>query len=579
MSIWYTRDNTTSTGWTAVTAWSSGAVKAAGTIVRQLAAPTVNNERVFIAVVAGTTGGAEPTWVITKGGKTTDNTITWQECTGQPGVNGDATNTPNWNVVKNTPVALGFIIKNVASSFLFICSTAGTAGNGAEPTWNTTAGVTTADNTITWTSIGATSFANWAAPFPRLVNNLAATWAAAGDIIYIGADHAESQPTNISITINGGTAGAAIYNYCVPTATIPPVSVTTGAAINVNGNGGILLGTTTSQLFFYGITFNTNGAGSITEGVTNLFFDNCTFKITGTTSTSKINLGNTAITQAFNFNHRNCSFLFGHIGQQISIGMGDIKIIGGSFAPSGTIPTTLFGFSTSANNTVIRDADFSTINTTLVGLITGSSANIILENCRLNASVTIASNAALTAASDNSVQLQNCDSAATTYRQVIIEYVGTQQTSVAIFRAGSIANDGTNSFSMQLVTTANSSYAYPFESQEIIFWNNTIGVPRTLTLYFTSATAGLTNADIWMGVEYQNSSTTPQGIYDNSTRVAPLAASSAITTDGVSSWTGGLGNNYRINLTFTAQLRGPVRVKVIVARPSLTVNCDLPTLV
>jgi hypothetical protein len=584
MAVWYIRDNT-GVGWTAVTTWSTGAVKTAGTLIKQLAAPTVGNERVFIAVVGGTTGGAEPTWVITKGGKTTDNTITWQECTGQPGINGDVINTPNWAAIKNTAVALGYIIKNAASTFLFICSTAGTAGNGAEPTWTNTAGITTADNTITWTCIGAATFTNWAAPFSRLNNSLITTWAVAGDIIYVAADHNETQASIIGF--NGGAINQAISIYCVPVTTIPPIAVATGATISTSGSNDITWATginSSTMLFFYGITFSVssgsirehNNAGSTTI---NLSFEACTFILSGSNVNSRIVIGSSVIYQSFNFYHRNCTYIFNIIQHQIAMGLGDIKMIGNIYAPSGVIPTTLFSNNVLTNSAIIRDSDLSTINTTLVNLNSGASTNLIIENCKLNAGVTIASNAALVMAGDNSVQLQNCDSAATNYRQVIIKYTGTQQTSIAIFRAGTIANDGTNNFSMQLITSANSIYIFPFESQETIFWNNTIGVPRTLTLYFTSATAGLTNADIWLGVEYLNSNTSPQGIYDTSTRKLPLAATTALTIDSISSWTGGLGNNYSIALTFTAQLRGPVRVKVIVAKPSLTVNCDLPTLV
>ena len=42
-SLWYA----SSVGWSAVTAWASGTVTAVGALVRQLATPTVGNERVF----------------------------------------------------------------------------------------------------------------------------------------------------------------------------------------------------------------------------------------------------------------------------------------------------------------------------------------------------------------------------------------------------------------------------------------------------------------------------------------------------------------------------------------------------
>src|ERR1043166_5161230 len=149
-TVWYC----SSARWTAVTAWPTSTAVSAGVLRRQSATPTVGNERVFACIVAGTTGGTEPTWTVTKGAKNTDNTATWQECTGQPGLNGDTTNCPNW--AASTVYALGQVIQGVTNSVIFICSTAGTSGN-SEPSWSTTAGQTTVDNTATWTSLGAAS--------------------------------------------------------------------------------------------------------------------------------------------------------------------------------------------------------------------------------------------------------------------------------------------------------------------------------------------------------------------------------------------------------------------------------------
>lgn len=71
-----------STKWTAVTAWAASTAYSVGDLRRQLATPTVGDERVFRCTTAGTSGGTEPTWTITSGGTTADNTAAWTEVTG-----------------------------------------------------------------------------------------------------------------------------------------------------------------------------------------------------------------------------------------------------------------------------------------------------------------------------------------------------------------------------------------------------------------------------------------------------------------------------------------------------------------
>ena len=83
MAIWYCNaGNGTSTGHYAIAQWAAGVTATVGDLRRQLAAPAVGSERVFRCTTGGTTGGAEPTWVLTKGATTADNTAVWTEVTG-----------------------------------------------------------------------------------------------------------------------------------------------------------------------------------------------------------------------------------------------------------------------------------------------------------------------------------------------------------------------------------------------------------------------------------------------------------------------------------------------------------------
>jgi len=69
--------------YTAVAQWQNAHAFGAGSIVRQLAAPAIGNERCFRTTAGGTSGGSEPVWNLGFGATTTDNTITWVEVTGQ----------------------------------------------------------------------------------------------------------------------------------------------------------------------------------------------------------------------------------------------------------------------------------------------------------------------------------------------------------------------------------------------------------------------------------------------------------------------------------------------------------------
>ena len=130
-----------SVGYAAVTPWAALTAVAAGALVRQLATPALNSERVFVCIIAGTTLASEPSWTLTRGAKTAEAAgPTWQECTGIAALNGDAVNTPTWTItatppggVKNTSVTLGQVIKRDNGASYQICTTAGTAGNGAPP--------------------------------------------------------------------------------------------------------------------------------------------------------------------------------------------------------------------------------------------------------------------------------------------------------------------------------------------------------------------------------------------------------------------------------------------------------------
>jgi hypothetical protein len=102
---WYV----SSVAYTAVTQWAASATVTIGQIYRQLAAPSVDNERCWRVTTAGINGGAEPSWTLTAGSTTTSGTAVYTETTGLEAHQHDNSVTTSWTApgarVSNVTIA------------------------------------------------------------------------------------------------------------------------------------------------------------------------------------------------------------------------------------------------------------------------------------------------------------------------------------------------------------------------------------------------------------------------------------------------------------------------------------------
>jgi hypothetical protein len=571
-----------STKYTAVAQWAASTAYAAGNLVRQLATPTVGSERVFVCIIAGTSGGSEPTWTVTQGAKNTDNTVTWQEVTVKAGVNGDLTNTSNWNTVKNTAVSLGVIIQRISGGSLQICTTAGTAGNGAEPSFSDTAGVTTADNTVTWTSLGApSSYAAYAAPWANLAPAKVSTvFISNGDTVYISNNHAWSQSTSISYTAISGTAALPINYICVSDAAAPPTSTATTASFSTTGSTSISW--TGGNEYVYGINFNagsgaSGGSINILEGSSGtngnaLVFDTCTFLLNSTNTGSTMALGAPSGTDNTSPLYVNCTYNFGSTSQSISQGFQAGYVIrGGAVATSGSVPTTLFKMSTTSGRQsyiYIDGLDASAITGTLFNTANFGGGLLQVTNSKFGSGITYAAGGF--PASQGQLVVHNSDSTATNYNYYVQSYAGTVQQSTTIYNNAG-ASDGTTNISWKYVSTASATFTQPFTNDAIVQWNNLTGSSKTATVELTCATT-LNNNDIWLELEYPGSASSPLSSFV-STKMALFGTPTALTTS-TATWTGALANKYKLQVTFTPQLKGVIKARIYVAKSSTTVYVD-----
>lgn len=548
--VWYCNaGDQSTTGYYAVAKRPQNIAVVAGIIRRQFTAPAVGSERCFVCIVAGTTANVtDATWLLTRGAKTTDGTATWQECTGASAVNGDLTNTATWTTAKaiGTPT-LGAIIKRNNGASYQICTTAGTMA-ASEPAFSDTAGVTTADGTSVWTSLGVVgNFTSGQAPFARLASAVLSTWFAAGNTVYVGDNHAESQATAITIspTVTAATVGRILcHNH---SGSYPPAAgdLTTGATVSMTVAGSLTFNPANGAMYVYGIAFRagvgiSSGASFIVTTPSNAFyfFDCCSFLILNTSgSVSTVQLTTTA---AGVIVWNNCTVSFGAVGQYIDVGTCSFtwQNTGQVLAGGSVVPTALLAASANGrlSNVMLEALDLSQITTTLTGLAgVVAMSNWFIKDCKLNASTAI-----LTPQSfGQTIQLLRCDSGATNYKSSRYQYEGTETTETSITRVGG-ATDGTTADSRKAVTTANSQWLRPFTLMPLAVWNEVTGADVTVTVNGTINSGSLPNNDeIWMDIEYLGTSGTPLGVIKTTTKASVLAANAAVASDS-SVWNGAI---------------------------------------
>lgn len=496
-----TYGNGTSTGYYAVSAWTASHSYAAGAMVRQLAAPTIGNERVFVCVVAGTSGSSEPAWTVTKGGKTTDSGATWQECTGIAGVNGDISSGANPSWVASSSTTLGQVLYDAASSSLQINSTAGITKSGTQPTFSATAGATTTDNTATWTSLGAASgFSAWAAPHARLANASASGWTFAGQNVYVGSNHAETQATAITMSF-AGTVSAPTSLICTPTTSAPPTTSATGASVTVSANAQLTINDGGSQVLqLSGIAFSSAGSMTIMDdsGTWLLVCAACSFSLTGVSGGIGIGYTNgQGIIQL----RDGCSISLASTVQDVNLAGCQFIWKGGTCVMGGSLSATASIFNTNGGVTAfIEGVDFTSVEAHSIATYS-STAYFCIKDCSLRSGLLLATNPAN---GSGVIDGMRNDSAGTNYQ--IEHHTGTGDcvTNTSIVRTGG-ASDGATPVS-HFATTIATLNIVPFDSIPLNIWNTVLSTNRNVTLYGLANTPAMpTNAQFWFDVAYQGS--------------------------------------------------------------------------
>lgn len=502
MAAWYVG----STKWTAVTAWAASTAYSVGDIRRQLATPTVGNERVWRCTTAGTSGGSEPSWTLTKGSTTNDNGVVWTEITGNS-----------------------------------------TYNEGATP---------------------------WGAPHARITN--VGAWMAAGDTCYISNNHAATA-VNIGSLNSPGTAASPCNFLCVNDSAAPPTALATTATEAVTGNS--VNFSFSGVMYVYGVGFsvgeaNTNGSFAMNPSTNYIFvFDTCKFTFATIAGSGDITAGqsNPSAIGGCRIVFKNCVLKFAAVAQGFLCYV-PVYMYGGSVDAAGTAPTTLFkGFNGPAARAYLQGVDLSFLGSgkNWFAANGGFTTDIQAVDCKAGSSVSFATGA-ITGPYSTEIRVVNCDSADTNYRYHKQTYQGTITQETTIVRTGG-ASDGTTPISRKMVSTANSKFYSPLESDWIVIWNETLS-SLTATLEVVTDGVTLTDAEAWIEVEYLGTSGFPLGGFVND-RAANILATPANQTTSSETWTTtGLSSPVKQKLaaTFTPVEKGPIRARICLAKASTT---------
>lgn len=423
-----------------------------------------------------------------------------------------------------------------------------------------------ADNGSTWALANATLAGGFAD-------------GAAGDTIYVSDNHAETQSASMTLTSPGTLA-----NPCrvlgADDAAEPPTALATTPTISTTSTGNM---TFSGACYYYGITFscsdnfgdmsfNSNDANGLT------ILDTCELKLNNTNSLSDIFVGSssggsTSIrVEWFNTNVR-----FGGSSQGIDLRSCSWLWKGGTVL--GTAPTTLIDVDTNSPLNLapkghILGVDLSPLGSNnIVNVARGAKLELLIEQCKLGSGAVPVTGSWIRDA--GYVLLVNCDSADTNYRFYKSTYRGEIFHETTIVRTGG-ASDGTTGFSRKMVSSANTKFFRPLTfgdpEDPLCVWNETVGSSVTVTVEVVTDNVTLTDADVWIEVEYLGTSGFPLALFA-SDRAADILATPANQTTSSETWTTtGLTTpvKQKLSVSFTPQEKGWIQVRVMLAKASTT---------
>lgn len=417
---------------------------------------------------------------------------------------------------------------------------------------------------------------------------------AAGDTILVSPSHTETTSATVTYTF-AGTVANPTKVLCVdsdatdtPTATGTGAEVKTGAGayhMRISGNA-----------YFEGIKFScgsTSSAGVLSlnfSGIANQHYKNCDIFEADTHPSALLSIGsNAAGTGSARTKLENCNLKISNATQYIGISH-NVHIHGGAIASGTVSPTAGLFKSYSTNcyaNLVAENFDMSNLaaGVHLVGVpgVTGNQLTGLFRfyNCKLPSgwSGNLISVTSTLVAPNWRAEMYNCDAGDVHYAMRIEDCYGLIRSETTIVKTGG-ASDGTTTLSWKMDGSVNANEAGGFlRSSDIAVFNSDTGSAKTLTVDFIhDSVTALTDAEVWLEVDYMGTSGFPLGVQANTKRASLLATATEITTSTATWTTTGLTNpnKQKLSVSITPQEKGWMRARVIVAKDT-TIYVD-PTL-
>lgn len=408
---------------------------------------------------------------------------------------------------------------------------------------------------------------------------------AAGDTIFVSQVHSETSAAAVSLTF-AGTIASPTKLLCVNDAAEPPTAVSTGATIATTGASNLRI---SGSLYCQGLVFSCGSAAANFASLWINFsgigirqvYENCDFVQVDTHPSNVVMIGNQNGGEPTSTDLINCRFKLSNAAINYAI-MGKLHINGGSFISGTSTPSIgLFsmGQTSQACFALVENLDMTNLSSTVNLLTVGStkSTKIIIRNCKLPASWTGSLWTGSFSVPTARAEMYNCDSGSTNYRLWIEDYAGSIKHETTIIKTGG-ASDGTTGLSWKMASNGNANESLGgLVSSEIVVWNDGTGsaISVTVDIVHDSVTA-LTDAEVWLDVNYLGASGSPLGTNITDRRSTTLATAANQTTSAVTWTTTGLTNPNKqaLSVTFTPQKKGWIQATVVLAKASKTIYVD-----